>query len=440
MNRRIGWIQISPPELGRKVFVKAMHYPLVAAWKKQKDYVFIQLTRQLDGLTADASTGDSVNTAGSIRSKTLKDKTKIEYLLDNGDVLVTTIKLSKATTQASGLRRVAFERQEWVTKQDTLLDSMEYAHTWSAVLNTNGLVEQVDVHFAAVSGVYQDAEDAGRLLGRHITGAYGEQLTQFNPDLAKKRGNHYSLLYLNKGDHSSKKGAYLMSTAIKQNAQADARVHTVVQGLAAKTFVNVAEQFNASTNKEAMQKQQFFFSNPQGVNHSKLKAACEAMGATYTGIRVNPFDLRQKARNAAAELYQIESNFRKVYHCVSLASDAALSGAKFVGKAAKRGALAGAGAGAAAAGTGALGDAFKFTDSLKLTENLTHVVDTLASGSPYGKAALCAVGALVIVGQGRAMHKHYANQFKNMKAIGKSTIGKANQVWFEDSNDFRAAV
>jgi len=437
MKNRVGWIQISPEGVGRRVFVQAMHKPLIDAWKNEKNYIFSTLIWKLDGLSADAVAGRSLNFSGNIKSKLLEDGSEINYFIDDSDVLINQIKLSKSTgLKASGIREVVYSDQGWQTK-DTLLSSMNLDKTWPAVISESSKILQGEAHFSAISGVYEDAAKAGELLGDHVTGAYGDQLKQFNKTVVEQEGNSYSLLYLNKGDHTSKTGKYLLKTVIQQNAAANARVHTLVQGLAAKTFVSTAEGLRGSLDQSAMKKQQFYFSNPEGVSELKLKSACEAIGATYAGTRFNPYDIRQKTRCAVGELRNIELNFRNLYKCVTAVGDAGLKTAEFVGK--NLGKISTAAVGSMVIKK--ITDIAEFTELMAKLENVEQVTKVFVdSFGGNEQAILYGIGALVIISTVNSAGKFAYNHYKNAKAISKSTFGSANQIWFENEKSFKAIV
>ncbi len=67
------------------------------------------------------------------------------------------------TDQATGLYRVDKDEDGWNTDSERL-STMEYSHCWN------------NAHYAAVSGKFDDKEEAGRLLITHIINAYNAAL------------------------------------------------------------------------------------------------------------------------------------------------------------------------------------------------------------------------------------------------------------------------
>ena len=161
---------------------------------------------------------------------------------------------------------------------------MELNHQWA------------HAHYAAVSGKFDNKEDAGLKLIDHINKAYRAAIRKSD---SHKNKNHYSLYWQN-GKHKSAEQRNHLSSLIQQAQAKDARLNWLVHGEGAGTFVQAMNQLiNKPVASAIMAKgqslsgQNVFFSNPrgQGTSEKELIALCEKAGLNYVGLNKSSNDL-----------------------------------------------------------------------------------------------------------------------------------------------------
>ncbi|WP_444929389.1 hypothetical protein ACJJIF_16350 [Microbulbifer sp. SSSA002] len=276
------------PNIDRNVYVHPGH---AGTWEQLKrehpgNYYKTNLVRALYSL---AITPGSRN----IGAKTLNlDGAQFHYQIHtNGDVLVYGLIIDSSisasvTNQASGLYRVNRDDVENKWKTDTeRLKTMDYSHRWGSA------------HYAAVSGKFDNKEEAGELLINHILPAYKAALKPRDLEGSRK---HYSLYWQN-GQHQKPDNAQSLAALIQQAQANDASINWLVHGEGAGTFVqalqSLAKQPGISSlvaNGKTLSNQSVFFSNPRGKNTRKedLEKFCEAAGMYLVDVNVNQYDLK----------------------------------------------------------------------------------------------------------------------------------------------------
>mgnify|MGYP000043441585 CR=1 FL=1 len=269
----------------RNIYVLKAHYPEWQTLKGdyQGNYYYTTILRALYSLNALAGVRSS-----STQSLKL-DGAQINYALDDaGDVRVYGLNIDKdikpfSAQQETGVYEVLYERNAWVTQEDSKL-SMELNHQWGSA------------HYAAVSGKFDSKEDAGRKLIRHVNKAYKAAIIKKD---SHKNNNHYSLYWQN-GKHNSVKQRNHLASLIQQAQAKDARLNWLVHGEGASTFVNALNQLiQQPLARTIMAKggdlsgQSVFFSNPrgQGTSEKELVALCDKAGLNYVGLNKSSADL-----------------------------------------------------------------------------------------------------------------------------------------------------
>jgi len=290
----------------RNIYVLKAHYPEWQTLKSgyQGNYYYTTILRTLYSLSALASVG----------SKTIKslklEGAQINYSLDDaGDVRVYGLKIDKdikpaSLKQATGLYKVIFGEDEWGTQENRKL-LMDFNHQWG------------NAHYAAVSGKFDDKEDAGRKLIKHINKAYKAAIHE--KDSHKDR-NHYSLYWQN-GKHNSAEQRNHLASLIQQAQAKEARLNWLVHGEGASTFAHALNQLiRQPLARTIMAKggdlsgQSVFFSNPrgQGTGEKELVALCEKAGLNYVGLNKSSADLHNPDTRAAfkAEAKKVGSSLK----------------------------------------------------------------------------------------------------------------------------------
>ncbi|MFT7372540.1 MAG: hypothetical protein ACI9T9_001227, partial [Oleiphilaceae bacterium] len=206
----------------RNIYVLKAHYPEWQTLKSgyQGNYYYTTILRALYSLNALAG-------VRSANTQSLKlDGAQINYSLDEvGDVRVYGLKIDKeikpaTSEQATGVYKVALDIDKWGTQENRKL-SMDLNHQWASA------------HYAAVSGKFDNKEDAGRKLISHITKAYEAAVHQSE---THKNKNHYSLYWQN-GKHNSAEQRNHLTSLIQQAQAKDARLNWLAHGEGAGTFV-----------------------------------------------------------------------------------------------------------------------------------------------------------------------------------------------------------
>ena len=290
----------------RNIYVLKAHYSDWQALKNgnQGNYYYTSIIRALYSLNALACSRRT-------NTQSLKlDGAQINYSLDaTGDVRVYGLEIDKnikpiSAQQETGVYEVLFERDLWVTQEDSKL-SMALNHKWN------------NAHFAAVSGKFDNKEDAGRKLINHINKAYKAAVVEKD---THKDKNHYSL-YWQKGKHNSPKQRNHLTSLIQQAQAKDARLNWLVHGEGASTFTGALKQLvhqpianSMMANGNDLSSQSVFFSNPrgQGTGEKELIAICEKAGLNYIGLNKSATDLYNSDVQSAfkAEVAKVGGNYK----------------------------------------------------------------------------------------------------------------------------------
>lgn len=389
---------------GRNVFVHENFHPLYESIKKdqQANYHLTSLLRAIWSLNADASIGRPLNSAQDIRHIHLVG-ISVEYYIDDTDVLIG--KLTYNSTfrppignQGTGLYRVQYSRNEWMTDA-TPARKMDLGHEWDGS------------HYAAVAGTFKDKEAAGRMLPKHITKAYSNDILEKHTRITNK---HYSLFWIKKGEHKAPASGEALASLIQHASDAAKPVNWLIHGEGAFTFKQALEALKSNPSliphandlhKElalasGMAKQRVFFSNPRGVDAKSLEDLCGKVGLKFEKAKVNPRDLYSPdARRSAIK--EIASMSAKVV---------ASPGNLFAG-------------GMSAAGIAAL-----HSQGVKLGEFAAKAV---ANPTVVTIAAAAVVVPLTVVAVKDSFSK-VSSGFLAMRALATTTFGRGNDFWYED--------
>ncbi|PCI47328.1 MAG: hypothetical protein COB43_11695 [Oceanospirillales bacterium] len=193
--------------------------------------------------------------------------------------------LVKVGTQAPALYRSEWDDEEknWDT-EDYQYQNMDLTHQWKGA------------HTAAIPGKFEDKEEAGEVIGYHITKAYR---AAFSASEVQAQGNHFSLFWMN---NEFKDRAHVESIVsfIQQAKLNNASVRWLIHGEAAGVFVDAVKYLNTQQQAGALKdtasnlvKQSVFFSNPRGKDcrEQQLEALCEKVGLNYVGTKINDYDI-----------------------------------------------------------------------------------------------------------------------------------------------------
>jgi len=359
----------------RNIYVLKAHYPEWQALKSgyQGNYYYTTILRALYSLNALAG-------VRSTNMQSLKlDGAQINYSLDDeGDVLVYGLKIDKnikpaSAQQATGVYKVIFSENEWAAHESKGF-SMELNHQWGCA------------HYAAVSGKFDNKEDAGRKLIRHINKAYKAAIVKKD---SHKDNNHYSLYWQN-GKHSSAEQRNHLASLIQQAQAKDARLNWLVHGEGASTFAHALNQLVQQPVASALMAkggdlsgQSVFFSNPrgQGSSEKELVALCERAGLNYVGLN-----------KSSADLYNPDTRAAFKTEALKVGSSLKVSGALGI------------------IGAAALPVAYE------QFMNSNSVMEKVAIG----------VAAFVITQSSATTVHGYA---RNLKSVWSDTVGKGNEDW-----------
>ncbi|MFA0809354.1 hypothetical protein [Microbulbifer epialgicus] len=272
--------------INRSVYVLKQHYPIWDLLKREHpgNYYKTSLVRAVYSLAI--TPGGRENSLCALNL----DGAQINYQIDtDGDVLIYGLNIDSSISapemnQATGLYQVKKNRREWKTSSHRQT-SMDHSHHWN------------NAHYAAVSGKFDSKEEAGRLLITHIANAYNGALNSH--DLSGN-GKHYSLFWQN-GQHKESPNSQALTALIQQAQANNARIHWLVHGEGAGTFVKALQclvkqpgisDLVAKQNK--LSQQSVFFSNPRGGNTRKkdLEKFCIDAGMHLIGVNINSFDMR----------------------------------------------------------------------------------------------------------------------------------------------------
>ncbi|MAG42752.1 MAG: hypothetical protein CMH95_00385 [Oceanospirillaceae bacterium] len=188
-------------------------------------------------------------------------------------------------SQSPGLYKSEWDLEEgnWIA-QDGLKEKMDLAHQWEGA------------HTAAIPGKFEDKEEAGKVIGKHITEAYPETC---HSSLVQKKGNHFSLYWMN-NDFKDRAHVESIVSFIQQAKLKNTSVRWFVHGEATGVFVEAVKYLSTQPQAGVLKdtannlvNHAVYFSNPRGndCREEQLKAMCEKVGLRYVGTKVNDFDI-----------------------------------------------------------------------------------------------------------------------------------------------------
>ncbi|SFC84138.1 hypothetical protein SAMN05660479_02505 [Microbulbifer thermotolerans] len=399
-NKSKTWKLISGGNgIGRNVYVKKTQEKVWETIQREHtgNYYLTSVVRAIHALSSVA-VGRRFQT-----EKLTFDGAAILYQLDNdGNVLIYRLEIDSdykfhKGPQTTGLYQVQRQANRWQTDNKRRTE-IQLDHRWDGA------------HYAAVSGKFDDKEQAGRMLIEHISKAYSSLCNEF----VNCSGNHYSLYWQNGGFKSDKHRDHLASL-IQQAMLAGARVHWLAHGEGAGTFVRALQVLEKQLSPEHppmqsparegakkaehqkalrqyLNRQKVYFSNPRGVGTRKkeLEDLCNKVGISYVGTKVNPYDMLNKDARRDALLQH------------------------------------GTVATALAAG-------HTFSEVLGLEEIPQTIVNTasqvLSSGSVFGAAAVGAYGCFLVRDKLAKINAYVRNLPSAAIRTAQSTFGKGNQRW-----------
>lgn len=411
-NFRSGWKKVFEAcpmgaKQGRDVYVQSSVYPLFERLKqeRQSSYQLMSLYRAITGLNADPQSGFSANSTGTLRNLMLRG-ISIEYFLDNGDVLISKLRVSgsigaDADLVQDGLYRITNEAGEWVPRKRKY-DYMDLAHKWNGA------------HFAAVPGGFRSRIVAGRQLVSHIKKAYSGEVLDRNVDVPK---NHYSMYWSEKKGHGKLEAANSVASLVQQAADAKASVNWLVHGEGAKTFVKslailqdapslsrfaAGDEETVRHLRNRFSGQKVYFSNPIGVDEKDVKPLCVKVGLTYMGMNINPRDMRSSAsrRNVCKEI-------------ADKSAKAVLAG------------------GVGAAGLKEVG-ASGVQKAAEVTAGYIATAVSSPSAASVGLAAAAGYGVFVAA---KGSFTKTNSAYKAIKSLMVSTLGPGSEYWYESDDD-----
>lgn len=379
---------------GRNVHVVNSDYEEFEKIKKlyRSNYRYTTIYRLILTLNADPARGERKNPAGDIKTIE-KEGVKIIYKTFDKLILIDSLIIKGPLENLkSGLYAVKYERNGWRTLDSDRLDAIDGKHKWKDKDGSS--------HYAAISGKFDNAEYAGKMLSEHLVQAYYKNQS-FVPTDVEKPGNHFSMYWMEKGQHKTKTCANELASIIQQSAKANIPVNWLVHGEGANTFKAAAEiiksQPLATVGQQKMYPketftmgQKVYFSNPSISSKNKLQTLCAEAGLQYVGLNTNNRDLRNfgTLRNVGVELGKAV--------VTTVGTGGAISGATALGQ----------------AGLDNAGKAFQ------------TMADSISSGDILrSSAALLAVGVMAF----GAFKKS-----QSVRASWKCTFGTGNQRWYTD--------
>ncbi|MFC1750077.1 hypothetical protein ACFL2V_14855 [Pseudomonadota bacterium] len=399
---------------GKTVYVKASQH---ATYQKlmclqATNYHLHRLYKALFTINQDPLQTHAVNEAADIRTIRIDKGTAVEFYMNEGDIYISNLYFDGAhygeeSDPRTGLYPVGFDGVNWVADNNQS-EKMELSHKWGE-----------SRHYAAVSGKFDNKMVAGSRLIDHIINGFnqGGNKTEFVANQLKE-GNHYSMLWIQKGEHKADTSAHQLRVMFDQAIRASAPIGWLVHGEGAQTFAKAAENIRpseymqsnqsegaaAADKAKGLEHQKVFFSNPKGVSQAKLKKLCEGAGLTYGGANLNPTDMEQKVRNGAKEL----------------CTKAMTATGKY------------SGAGAAGAGALMYDDLSSMAESATGFGSFAEKALELASTST-NEAMVGGIIGLAIAGV--ATGKKITGLHSNMRASAHSTFGKGNEFWYTNEKN-----
>lgn len=405
-SRRPGWTiihqtLIAGERCGRDIYVSNLQLKFYENLKKSKVHSLQKLFKSISSLNSQPGKGKKLNPLGNWRTLNNKDFT-IEYFLDNGDVLIRKLHLigeDPTNTSRNGVYQVSQIQRGggvWMVNEAEGVSSVpNFKHRWETNTKT-----KIPTHYAAVAGKFENNSIAADQLINHIEKGYAKEIS--NAALAKPN-NHYSLFWINPGDHGKAQTAQSMADMIHFTAKGDGAVSWLVHGEGAVTFQKGMNILSASANtqqlSDALSKQKVFFSNPTVRNPDSLEALCKKVGLHYEGLH----NSKRNLKNAKTM------------------SDAFKTMSKIA---------------ATATATGAVSAAAKTSGASALMTQARTTVDTVTealSGAAGIGAGVAACVSLYFAG--KSMYDTTKSSAQALKALGSTTFGKGNQYWFDTDDE-----
>ncbi|BFM10614.1 hypothetical protein R50072_07670 [Simiduia litorea] len=416
-SMRAGWKKVFEMALtgqkqGRDVYVQSAVFPMFQKLieTKHTSYQLMSLYRAILGLNADPTSGASANSIGTLRNL-FSSGFAIEYYLDNGDVLISKLRISGAFESesryaGSGLYRVAKSNSIWRVESKGS-DFLDLGHKWDGA------------HYAAVSGRFQKVGDAGKQLVNHAKKAYKDELLSKN---AEVEGNHYSLYWSAGKSHGDMASSNAVASLMQQAADAQASVNWLVHGEGAKTFQKALSLLQdapslsrfAAKDEETVRylrmkfaEQKVFLSNPVGSDIKEISALCAKVGITSVKENLNVRDFRSSGtrRNAYKEIAKI----------------------------AAAGSLVGSvsGAGMKEAGLSAL---------QKAAGSASDIVSSAVANPSVATAVVSGAALYGVFVSAKGSYTKVSGAYKAVQSLMVSTFGKGSEFWYENDTDLLEQV
>lgn len=392
---------------GRDVYVRQEFYPLFNQLEKQKlgNYQYMSLFRSLVGLNADPNSGVAANAAANLRNL-ICNGFAVEYYLDNGDVLISKIKLSAGFSSrnfadSSGLFSVRRNNGVWECGARPS-EGLNYKEKWDGA------------HYAAVSGRFSDPGAASRRLVDHIKKAYKSEVLEKNVEV---NGNRYSLYWTYGRAFGGVSETNAIASLLQQAADAKASVNWLVHGEGAQNFSKALELLKnspslsryAAADEEIVRglrmkfsEQKVYLSNPVGADKKTIEPLCKMVGLTWVDQNLNSRDLRSSASR------------RNVYKEI-----ASLSGKAVVG------------GGAAGVGLKELG----VSSLQKAGAAAVDICSSAVANPTVQSVALAAGAAYGVFVAGKGVYTKSSSAYKAAKAMMISTFGAGSEFWYENDDD-----
>ena len=415
MRQRAGWTNIlekahTGPKQGRNVYVINSHYPLYEKLVREHrgNYYLTTIYRAIFSLNADASSGQAMNGAGTLRYME-KEDFALEYYMDDGDVLINRLHYDETFgngigDQSTGLYNTKLNhRGQWTPEENNRL-SMDFSQKW------NGS------HYAAVSGKFKNKDDAGKRLIDHIKKGYGgKEIAENDVDkVIDKSNSHYSLFWVNHKEHKNLKTCDSLTSLIQQATDAKAPVNWLVHGEGAQTFekaldilkhqpalsrLAASDQDSQMYQRGDMGLQKVIFSNPVGVNTKNLEKSCKEVGITFVQTNANPRNFRNISTgvNTAKEIVELTAK--------TVVSPTGITGV----------------------GLATVG----YTNIDKATTALSSAATSAMSNPGLGTAAIGVGATYAVYVAGKSTLTKWSGAWRAMRAAASSTFGRGNEYWYE---------
>lgn len=386
---------------GRSVYVSELQIEFYNNLKKSKIHSMQKLFKSLSSLNSLPTSGQDVSSGG--KWKVLQNKDfNIEYFLDNGDVLIRKIHLTSGEPNdinVAGIYPVTLNtKNRWtIDTKNSVASTPNFKHVWR-----NDSTTRKSAHYAAVAGKFESSGTAAQRLITHIQKGFEKEIS--NIELTKKN-NHYSLFWINPGEHGKAKTAQSMADMLTFTAKANGAVNWLVHGEGATTFQKglnlIAASGNAGQLKEGLKNQSVFFSNPTTFKPQNLEALCEKVGLHYEGSHISNRNLKNMKTMSSAI---------KTIGKITAASVAAATPVAAVGK--------------------EIGASALMTQATKTAESISSALDPSITSVGVATAA--------VVSLGYGVHAAYTKMKSSalaIQSIAHTTFGKGNQYWFDKDDE-----